>query len=314
MPARKGTRESACGPSGGGAPRAVKKADMQRESLRVDVRAMQQADIEEGLRLCRVAGWDQVHRDWRRFLDGPDSSVHAAVHGSDLIATIATIRYGAQFGWIGMVLVDPSAQGRGIGSTMLRDAIDSLRDMPAVRLDATPAGRVVYQKHGFQDECSLMRMEAISVNVDTSPPTTVRAMTRGELPAVISMDRSVFGAPRPNLLEWMYDGAPEFAFVAERQGNLCGYLFGRHGHQYEHLGPLVTDDLNVAVSLANGCLSRHQDQAFVIDTPEHNAGWIRFLEGAGFRPQRPYIRMYRGQRGPFGSLRHQFAILGPEFG
>src|SRR4026209_1472414 len=105
-----------------------------------------------------------------------------------------------------MVLVDPAGQGRGIGSAMVRDAVDSLADMPSVRLDATPAGRLVYQKHDFIDECSLTRMEAISVKVDHPPRTIVRAMTRGELPAVIAMDRSVFGAPRSNLLEGMYGG------------------------------------------------------------------------------------------------------------
>jgi GNAT superfamily N-acetyltransferase len=287
---------------------------IQRESLDVEVRAMEDADIEGGLRLCRLAGWDQVHRDWRRFLDGPGSAVRAAAHGSDVMATIATIRYGAQFGWIGMVLVDPAAQGRGIGSVMVREAVDSLADMPSVRLDATPAGRIVYQKHDFADECTLTRMEATSVRVDHAPRAIVRAMTRGELPAVIAMDRSVFGASRSNLLEWMYEGAPEFAFVAERHGNLCGYLFGRHGHQYEHLGPVVTDDLNVAINMTKACLSRHRDQAFVMDTPDHNEGWIRFLENSGFRPQRPYVRMYRGRPGPFGVLRHQFAVLGPEFG
>ena len=153
---------------------------MQRESLDVEVRPMEHADIEAGLRLCRLAGWDQVHRDWRRFLDGPDSSVRAAVHGSDLMATVATIRYGTQFGWIGMVLVDPAAQGRGIGSVVVSEAVDSLGDMASVRLDATPAGRIVYQKHDFVDESTLTRMEAISVKVDSPPrspgPTGVRSM------------------------------------------------------------------------------------------------------------------------------------------
>jgi len=287
---------------------------MQRETLDVEVRPMQHADIDEGLRLCRLAGWDQVRRDWRRFLDDPDAAVLAAVHGQDLIATIATIRYGIAFSWIGMVLVDPVAQGRGIGTTMLRDALHSLSDRASVRLDATPAGRLLYQKHGFSDECSLIRMEVTSVRVDHAPRTIVRAMTRGEVPEVVAMDGSVFGAARTGLLEWMYDGAPQFAFVAERHGNLCGYLFGRHGHQFEHLGPLVADDTHVAMSLIKACLARHQDQAFVMDTPHHDDGWIRLLESIGFRPQRPFIRMYRGLPGPFGVIRHQFAVLGPEFG
>jgi GNAT superfamily N-acetyltransferase len=275
---------------------------------------MQHSDIEAGLRLCRLAGWDQVHRDWARFIDGPDSQVRAAEHANDLVATIATIRFGTQFGWVGMVLVDPATQGRGIGSIMVADAIETLSDVPAVRLDATPAGRLLYQKHGFKDEYRLTRLEAITVNIDHRSSTIARAMTRGELPEVVAMDRAVFGAPRSNLLEWMYDGAPEFAFVAERGGNLCGYLFGRHGHQFEHLGPLVADDVKVATSLAKACLARYVDRAFVIDAPHHDEAWNRFLEHTGFRPQRGYVRMYRGRPGPFGKPHHQFAMLGPEFG
>lgn len=287
---------------------------MQRESLAFEVRAMQHADVEAGLRLCRLAGWDQVRRDWKRFIDGPDSNVRAAFQGNDLVATIATVRYGSEFGWLGMVLVDPATQGRGIGAAILHEAIDSLSDFPSIRLDATPAGRILYQKHGFVDEFSLTRMEAISVKIDHAPRAMVRAMTKGELPEVMAMDRFVFGAARSNLLEWMYEGAPEFAFVAERHGNICGYLFGRHGHHFEHLGPIVADDVNVAMNMTKACLSRHQDQAFVLDTFDRDDGWMRFLESIGFRAQRPYVRMFLGRPGPFGVLRQQFAVLGPEFG
>ncbi len=287
---------------------------MHRENLDVELRPLQHGDIEEGLRLCRLAGWDQVHRDWSRLIDDPDSTVLGAMHDHDLLATIATIRYGTQFGWIGMVLVDPAAQGRGIGTAMLRDAVESVTDMASVRLDATPAGRLLYQKHGFSDEYGLTRMEATSVSVDHAPHTIVRAMTRGELPEVVAMDRAVFGAPRGGLLEWMYEGAPQLALVAERHGNLCGYLLGRHGHHFEHLGPLVADDINVAMNMTKACLARHRDQAFVMDAPHHDEEWIRFLESIGFRPQRPFMRMYRGHPGPFGAIRQQFAVLGPEFG
>jgi GNAT superfamily N-acetyltransferase len=275
---------------------------------------MRPTDVDAGLRLCRLAGWDQVQRDWNRFIDGPDSTGDVAVQGDDLLATVATVRYGAQFGWIGMVLVDPTAQGRGIGSDMVRKAVDTLSDMPAMRLDATAAGRVLYQKLGFVDEYPIARMESMAVNVDRTPSATARAMTRGEFPEVAALDRSIFGAPRATLLEWMYDGAPEFAFVTERDGKLSGYLFGRHGHQFAHLGPLVADDVSEAMSLTTACVARYPKRAFVIDTPHHDDRWIRFLEHLGFRLQREFVRMCRGQPGPFGRPRQQFAMLGPEFG
>ena len=287
---------------------------MTHPNVDIVIRPMQQADIDAGLRLCRLAGWDQVRRDWQRFLDGPDSSAWAAAADDEVIATVATIRYGGRFGWIGMVLVNPAAQGRGVGAALLRQAADSLADLPAIRLDATPAGQPLYQKQGFVEECPLTRMESTSVKIDAESRGHARDMTRGELSEVIAMDRLAFGASRADLLEWMYDGAPQYAFVAERGGNLSGYLLGRQGHQFDHLGPIVADDRTVAMDLTKACLARHRDQAFVIDAARHDDGWILFLDSIGFHPQRPYVRMYRGEPAAFGVARQQFAVLGPEFG
>lgn len=287
---------------------------MAQTQTDVMIRPMRNEDIDAGIQLCRLAGWDQVRRDWERFIEGPDSRTIAAVRGGEVVATSATIRYGGRFAWIGMVLVHPDAQGRGVGATVLRQAIDELSDVTAIRLDATTAGRILYQKYGFIDEYPLMRMEATSVSVSSSARALARPMTRGELREVAAMDQSAFGASRGKLLEWMYDGAPELAYVAERGGNLCGYLLGRHGHQFEHIGPVVADEVRAAIELATVCLARHRDQSFVIDTPHHNRGWMQFLESAGFHPQRPYVRMYRGGQPPFGLARNEFAVLGPEFG
>ena len=101
-------------------------------------------------------------RDWERFLAGPPGAT-AAVRDGRVIGTSATIRYGARFGWIGMVLVDPIAQGQGLGTSLLKCALDALHDVSAVRLDATPAGHPLYLKHGFVEECGLRRMEAATV-------------------------------------------------------------------------------------------------------------------------------------------------------
>ena len=279
----------------------------------IDFRSMNHADIEDGLRLCRLARWDQVARDWERFLAGPPGAT-AAVRDGRVIGTSATVRYGARFGWVGMVLVDPSAQGEGLGTSLLTRAIDALHDVAAVRLDATPAGRHLYLKHGFIDECGLRRMEAATVMAGEDPHPAIAAMTPKDLPEVAAMDLSVFGAPRAELLEWMYAGAPEYATIARRDGRLAGYLFGRHGFDFEHLGPIVAVDAHLAKAMTAVCLSRHRGRPFIIDATCHAVEWMQFLERAGFREQRPFIRMHRGGQLPFGELSLQFAVLGPEFG
>jgi GNAT superfamily N-acetyltransferase len=280
----------------------------------IEFRDMRRADIEAGLRLCRLNRWDQVARDWERFLAAGSSSATVAVRDGRVIGSSATIQYGAPFGWVGMVLVDPAAQGEGLGTSILTHALESLHDVAAIRLDATPAGHHLYLKHGFIDECGLRRMEVRTVDVRHEPHPAVRAMTPADLAEVAAMDLVVFGAPRAELLDWMYAGAPEYAMVARWNGRLAGYGFGRHGFEFEHLGPIVATDARAAQSMTADCLSRHGGRAFVIDATCHAGEWMDFLGQAGFREQRPFIRMHRGGQLPFGEPGLQFAILGPEFG
>ena len=281
----------------------------------IEFRPMQREDIEVGLELCRLAGWDQVQRDWERFVFAEEASVNLAVHGAtgQVVGTVATIRFGTDFGWIGMLLVHPSLQGRGVGAVLLGHATAELSDVASIRLDATPAGHLLYRKHGFVDEFPLSRMEAASPAVNQSVESSVQPLT--EVPSdVIALDRKVFGGDRAELLEWMRQGAPEYAYVARQNGRVSGYLLGRHGHQFEHLGPIVAADASTAVKLTSTCLAAHSGKAFVIDSSSDAPEWRRFLDVASFREQRPYIRMHRGSHEPFGRQDQQFAILGPEFG
>jgi len=280
----------------------------------IEFRDMRHADIGAGLRLCRLSRWDQVARDWERFLAAGPSGATAAVRDGRVIGSSATIRYGARFGWVGMVLVDPAARGEGLGSSLLTHAIESLHDMTTIRLDATPAGHPLYLKHGFIDECGLRRMEAATVVVRDGPHPAITAMTADDLPEIAAMDRVVFGAPRAELLEWMYAGAPESAVVTRRSGRLAGYGFGRHGFEFEHLGPIVAIDAGMAEDMTAVCLSRRGGRPFIIDATCHADEWMEFLGQAGFREQRPFIRMHRGGQLPFGEPHLQFAVLGPEFG
>jgi GNAT superfamily N-acetyltransferase len=280
----------------------------------VEFRRMTPNDIEAGLRLCRTARWDQVARDWERFL-APPSTATVAVRKGGVVGTAAVIRYGTRFGWIGMVLVDPGAQGQGLGPSLLTHSLEALRDLSAIRLDATPAGYPLYLKQAFVEESRLKRMESPAPICPAVPAhATIQQMTRADLAEAAAMDLDVFGASRKELLEWMYEGSPDDALVARRGDELVGYLFGRHGFEFDHLGPIVAREPGIAMQLTASCLGQHRSRPFIIDAACHDDEWMRFLEESGFREQRPFIRMHRGGDLPFGRPREQFAVLGPEFG
>lgn len=123
------------------------------------VRRMTCEDIAAGMGLVRAAGWNQTEADWKRFLEiGPAGCFVAEAEG-EVCGTAATIVYGNQLAWIGMVLVSPSQRGRGIGTELLKLALGYLDSQGplTIKLDATPQGRPIYERLGFEPECEIER-------------------------------------------------------------------------------------------------------------------------------------------------------------
>src|SRR6266567_6169471 len=123
------------------------------------IRPLTAGDLDEALRLSTVAGWNQRLDDWRMLLQLAPAGAFAARFDSRDPAVVGTaigIDYGG-FAWIAMMLVDPSCRGRGVGRRLLEAAIDSVPSNLPIRLDATPLGRPLYQRYGFEDEAALSR-------------------------------------------------------------------------------------------------------------------------------------------------------------
>ncbi len=283
--------------------------------IAIHYREMNSADIPIGLHLCRASRWNQLARDWELFLKLSPHGCLVAVDDEQIVGTVATLKFQDRFSWISMVLVDPAARGCGVGTRLLYEALEILGDMRTIRLDATPAGHAIYRKLNFVDEYWLSRMEA--TNPKPELPVTnnpARLMTHADLPDVFALDHEVFGADRRLMLEWMLDGAPQYAWIIQRNGRLAGYMFGRHGFTFEHIGPMVAQDQESARHLVAACLVKRGDNPVILDAPRHTPAWLSWLESLGFAEQRPFIRMFRGENNYPGLPEKQFAILGPEFG
>jgi ribosomal protein S18 acetylase RimI-like enzyme len=289
------------------------------------IRQMTADDIPAGLLLCRASGWNQTEPDWQVFLSAASPGALVAEQNGSVIGTVATLPYGP-FAWISMVLVDPHARGRGVGTLLLERGLDLIPHGVTARLDATPAGEVLYRQLGFEGEYRLARWFRDGARNQNHRPrvanrtsavgaSSVRRLNPRDWPAILDLDRQVFGASRSALLERLARDAPEYAWVLERDGTgLRGFLFGRHGHVREHLGPLVTDDQESARVLLGASLASHPHQDFFIDVPDAQRTWTDTLTRAGFAIERPFLRMYRGRLTAPGEPSRIFAITGPEFG
>ena len=229
----------------------------------VSIREMTFSDIPAGVSLCRASHWNQTERDWQHFLVAAPRGALVAVENGSVIGTVATMPYGS-FTWISMVLVNPAARGRGVGTLLLERGLSLVDDRVATRLDATPAGEPIYRGLGFVAEYRIARLflprGSVFTDRGASRPSGARPLTRADWPALLDKDIHAFGASRASLLERLAADAPEYAWVVERDGRLNGYLLGRHGAVREHLGPLIADSDETAWQLLEACLAAHPDR------------------------------------------------------
>jgi GNAT superfamily N-acetyltransferase len=278
------------------------------------LRSMAKDDVPAAVALCRASRWNQTAGEWELFLGLTPRGAIVAERDGRVIGTAVTLPYEERFAWIAMVLVDPTERGRGVGRALLTSALANAPQVDALRLDATPLGRPLYATLGFADEYTLGRYERRAAAGGGSAPAHVRPLAIGDWDALADRDLAAFGANRLSVLQWCWRTAPAYAWVHPEGSGIKGFVLGRHGHDFEQIGPLVAADEDVAGRLLAAALAQVGDRPVCVDVPDAHAHWRDGLLSQGFVLQRPFTRMVRGTLRHPGEPSQVYAITGPEFG
>ena len=279
------------------------------------LRVMTTNDIPGGVRLNTLAGWNQTDADWSRFLFASPHGCFVMQEGARVVGTVATLPYQSRFAWIGMVLVDPEYRNRGIGTELLRQAIEHLdgAGIPTLKLDATPQGKPLYEKLGFLSEYEIERWN-LRRTVEKNHAVSAEIAPVAHLPEIFAHDRQTFGADRSSLLRSLAERSPALTLAVAHGTQLQGYAFGRHGLFADHLGPWMAGDRDTAKMMLTDFLRRSSRDAVIVDALQSNRVAGEILRHNGFAIARPLTRMYRGPNDFPGKPASLCAILGPEFG
>ena len=128
-------------------------------------------DIPAAMRLVEAAGWNQVTTDWQRVIGYQPWGCYKAIIDDRLVGTVTSTSYGQELAWIGMMLVDPELRRQGIGRALMQQVISALQStrVQTIKLDATPAGRPLYEQLGFVAQFDFQRWRRADTP-KTSPP------------------------------------------------------------------------------------------------------------------------------------------------
>jgi len=278
------------------------------------------SELADADALVREARWNQTTADWRVFI--AHGHLYTAQTGAGrIVATTATLPFGGRFAWISMVLVTGDYRRQGLATQLLRLAMADLAiDRLVPVLDATPDGRPVYRKLGFQDCWGFQRLvrqerwPAPPVMIsDVTPDLALRSITDADWHALCAYDAAAFGAERSAVLNGLRGRLPPAELIAERNGRIAGFSLGRDGGLASHIGPLIADDDMVACALAGRALDAIDGRVFV-DLADAKTDLRSFLDGCGFAVARPFTRMAFGSSARFDDEARTFAVAGPEYG
>jgi GNAT superfamily N-acetyltransferase len=294
------------------------------------IRRMDRGDLPAARRLQHDEHWNQTPEDWELFLRANPDGCFVAV-GSDSgvpddgalidteshvspVGTITSIRYDTSACWISMLLVDHKWRGHGIGTRLMEHTIAANEQVcGCLRLDATPAGKPVYERLGFRIDYEVQRWMAESVVTPHAIPSTCTRLDPQSLPAVLPFDREVFGADRSMVLAHLLRELPESAWEMHGDGQAPSYVLGRRGEHCHHIGPIVAQEESDAADLLVVAISELGNHPVAIDVVAPSEAFAERLTRLGFVFQRPFTRMSRGS---VVAERQDVvvAIVGPEFG
>lgn len=153
--------------------------------------------------------------------------------------------YGDQLARLGLIVIAPEAQGRGIGRRLVEHLLNDLSPRPVMLL-ATEAGKPLYDKLGFVpvDASSQYQGEYTGSPV---PDPRLRPASPADAPAIAALDAKAFGVDRNEVLSaLMADGE---AAVLRQDGEVVGYAMSRRFGRGMVVGPIVADTEEDAVVL-----------------------------------------------------------------
>jgi len=259
---------------------------MTTETTTIELLRIEDSDVAAITALSGVVKWPHRLAD-NRLLAGL---------GQGRIVRIAETVAGVGMWWgfgrnlarIGMIIVHPDHQGRGLGRRLMETLLADIGDR-AIMLLATEQGRPLYDTLGFRPVGSSTKHQGPYAGDPVSDPR-LHAMTAADLAPVPALDAPSFGADRIETLAALL--AAGRGAVLEDGGRITGYAIERDFGLGSVVGPILaasTEDANLLTrALARpGIVTR-------IDRPTEAVEFGRFLEASGLAVTGDSVVMVRG--------------------
>ena len=170
--------------------------------------------------------------------------------GGEIVAVGGALAYGS-FCWIGLVATDPTRQREGLATKVSARLVDWAheRGCATIALDASQAGRPLYERLGFQVVGETVELSLPPPIADETPSGIARRKSEG-IETLLALDQRVFGGDRTRLLYGLSHQDDSRCYIATSRDETDGYLFARR----RLLGPGCARNDDVVRDLVHAAL------------------------------------------------------------
>ena len=271
-------------------------------------------DLDFCLEMFRITGWGNTADDVLRMISyEPGGCFVASMDGGD-VGMVGSIGYG-EVGYLGNLVVRPEHRGRGIGTTLMKRAMEHLLEtgVESIRLDAVPKGIPLYERLGFREESPSFRFTGPAT---VKGSTGCQRMVERDLPEVSELDLRLFGAPRGRVLRRVHADFHGLCFVALEGPRITGYIMAKEGEGRMRIGPWICEPNKpgIAEKLLHRLMDEVAGSTLWAGVPEGNRGSAEVLERNGFSRGPSSHRMCYGECGEIGIAEGIFGVGGPDKG
>lgn len=261
---------------------------------RYQIRPMIRAELDMALQWAAHEGWNPGLHDAACFHAADPEGFLVGLLDGVPIASISVLRYGTDYGFLGMYVVVPEHRGHGYGWALWQAGMAHLQGR-AVGLDGVVAQQDNYRRSGFALAHRNIRYQGVARHENACDLRDNVCLRELPLEKVLDCDRPCFPAGRTDFLRAWIQQAGHHAMGQLEGHKLVSYGVIRPCLSGYKIGPLVAQNGERAQALLRALMGRVPEGSTVfLDVPQTNAAAVELAERHGMTPMFETARMYKG--------------------
>ncbi|MBE7119695.1 GNAT family N-acetyltransferase [Bacillus cereus] len=243
---------------------------------------LDKSTIPDLLSLCESIGWLQheafMKEQFHMYLS--IGTIFGYIHENKLIAAGGVFSFAPGFSSIGMLIVHPDFQRKGIGRILLNNSLKVTHPSLPITLIATKAGEPLYESYGFKSITTIHRFEKQATYRNTNS-VPIKQIQQTDLQYLISLDQTATGAHRSKIYSSLLSRAI-YSFKIERDNQIDAFALCIQKGDVLCITPLISKKEKDAIQLLE-MICNSWNGTIRIDVPHSQFSFRQFLQTANFQ-------------------------------